>query len=105
MNHLEYYTPIKIVLEKLKEYLQKNKDKGKDKEIIWINPKMTKYGPIPLSYVVYLYKYDKEGVDLYDTHSLYFSESTYINPIVKDRIKQLSSYTKEDCIDYYINWN
>ncbi len=100
MKKFDYYTPIDKVLNELKL------DEQNDKQLIWVNPTMSKYGPIPLSYTFYIYKHNKNNkVETFSSQSLSLKKSYTIHPIVEDRVNQLSSYSKEECIDYYINWN
>jgi hypothetical protein len=100
LKAFEYYTPIDRVLNELKL------DEQNDNQLIWVNPTMSKYGPIPLSYTFYIYKHNKNNkVETFSSQSLSVNKNYKIHPIVEKRVKQLSSYSKEERIDYYINWN
>lgn len=64
----EYYIPIEDVLHVLN--IKKNIKNMRGKKMIWVNPTMSKYGPIPLSYVFYIHNYDKGKTEMISSHSL-----------------------------------
>ncbi len=75
---MQYYIPIEDVLRTLNLNIRGiRKKKRYGKKIIWFNPTMSKYGPIPLSYVFYIYNYDRGKTEIISSHSLTIPYNDY----------------------------